>query len=343
MGVGCREPPHREDYGRVNIDAVRAKILLRRQLLSGGMKESQLKRDLRDGQLRRLRPGAFVTRKDWESAYAEERHLIQVLAADAARKGGEVVFSHLSAAAVRGLPLFRVSAQAVHTSGPRTDAVARPKCGVAHHGVEVGPLDHDVVHGIPCTSLERTVYDVIRTESKETAVVVADAALRQVAWGSRRDRYDHDSAESWRARLIARIEGSPGARGIRQARWVVRFADGRAQLPGESVSRLYLVELGFAVPRLQVPFAGPNGESWRIDFGLDDVGAWGEFDGVGKYIDPVLLGGRTAAEVVLSEKQREDWIRGRSQRRFARWGMPHIATAETLGTRLVMFSILPPR
>lgn len=37
---------------------------------------------------------------------------------------------------------------------------------------------------------------------------------------------------------------------------MAEFADGRAQLPGESVSRLYLDDLGFARPRLQVPFDG---------------------------------------------------------------------------------------
>jgi hypothetical protein len=327
---------------RVDIEAVRAKILWRGQLLAQGVREAQLKRALKDGRLRRLRPGAFVTRQNWEGAYAEERHLLHVLAADAARRDGEVVFSHLSAAAVWGLPLFRPSPMFVHVSGPRTDAVCRPKSGIAHHGVEIDPADRESVAGIPCTSLERTVYDVIRSESKETAVALADAALRQGAWSITRSDYDPDAAESWRAGLLARIGDASGARGIRQARWVARFADGGAQLPGESVSRLYLVELGFAVPRLQVPFAGPRGESWRIDFGMDDVCAWGEFDGISKYTDPELLGDRSTAAAVLEEKHREDWIRGRTQRRFARWGMADIATAETLRARLAAFSILPP-
>jgi len=327
----------------VDIENFRAKILMRQDLLARGVKESQLKLALREGRLHRLRPGAFVVRSDWDAAYAEERHLLKILAADAARKGGDIVFSHLSAAAVHDLPLFRVSPPFVHTSGPRTDAVSRPKSGVAHHGVDIAPHDRDLVEQVPCTSLERTVYDVIRSELLETAVAIADAALRQVAWDPVRRRYDETVAESWRAGLNERISRSPGARGIRQARWVSGFADGRAQLPGESVSRLYLVQLGFAAPRLQVPFVGPNGENWRVDFGIDDADAWGEFDGVGKYTNPDMLNGRTAAEAVLGEKHREDWIRGRSHRKFARWGMPHVASAEMLGARLAKFSIVPPR
>ncbi|WP_139230883.1 hypothetical protein [Microbacterium sp. cf046] len=327
----------------MRIDETRTKILTRHELLASGIRESQLKRSLRDGRLRRLHTGAFVTRQDWESARAEERHLLAVLAADRARKGGDVVFSHASAAVAWGLPLFRMPPSPVHTSGPRTDGVVRPKAGLAHHAVAVDDEDRVVIAGLPCTSLERTVYDMIRTQSKEAAVALADAAMRLVAAGSRRGRYDDDAADAWRASLLGRIARSVGARGIRQARWLARFADGRAELPGESVSRLYLVELGFAAPRLQVPFDGPNGEQWLIDFGLDDVGAWGEFDGVGKYTDPDLLDGRTPDQAIMREKHREDWIRGRSQRRFVRWGMQHVATAEALGSRLSSFGILPTR
>lgn len=117
--------------------------------------------------------------------------------------------------------------------------------------------------------------------------------------------------------------------------------DGRAHLPGESVSRLYLADLGFAPPRLQVPFPAPRGGKYWIDFGLDDVKAWGEFDGTGKYFDPEMLKGDSSREALRKEKDREDWIRGRSQWRFARWGSPHIGCAKSLGSHLAKFGITP--
>jgi hypothetical protein len=230
----------------------------------------------------------------------------------------------------------------VHVAGPRTDAVARPKAGLAHHGIVLPATDRTVVDGLPCTSLARTVVDLARTLPREAAVAAADAALRQVAWDARARRYDDDAAEGFRRELQIRVAQAAGGRGVRQARFVTAFADGRAQLPGESVSRLLLRDLGFAPPRLQVPFAGPNDEDWAIDFGLDDVRAWGEFDGKGKYTDPLFLAGRTPEQALLAEKQREDWIRGRSNRRFARWEMSHIASAATLGRRLASFHIHAP-
>ena len=165
---------------------------------------------------------------------------------------------------------------------------------------------------------------------------------RPARCGVGRSAIRRDDGGCWRSRLRERIARHPGARGIRQARWVVDFADGRAELPGESVSRLYLVDLGFSPPRLQVPFAGPAGRIYRIDFGLDDVQTWGEFDGVGKYFDPQMLRERSSREALRAEKEREDWIRGRSQWRFARWGSQHISSAAALGSRLRSFGITPP-
>ena len=328
---------------RMTPQEARALIVTLRELRESGAKESQIKRDLRVGQLIRLHPGQYVLKEVWDSCRAEGRHLLRVVAADAARRDGDAIFSHWSAAVVWTLPLFRLTPAHVHTSGRRTDAVARPKTGVAHHGVDVRPEDRAVRGDLPVTSLERTVFDIVRTESRESALAVADAALRLVAYDHKARTYDVDAAEDFRIGLLRRISAAPGARGIRQARFIVSFADGRADGPLEGVSRLYLVDLGFAVPRVQVPFRGPNGEQWQIDLGLADVGAWGEVDGLSKYQAPEMLQGRTSAEVVLAEKFREDWIRGRSQWKFARWGAKHVVNALSLRSRLAQFHITPPR
>ena len=41
-----------------------------------------------------------------------------------------------------------------------------------------------------------------------------------------------------------------------------------------------------ARPSLQVPVPGPTGRTFWIDFGLDEEGAWGEFDGKGSLRHP---------------------------------------------------------
>jgi hypothetical protein len=326
----------------VDIAEARRRVLSRAEILAGGTTERELRRLLVAGELFRVRTGFFVTAANWAEAYTEDRHLLEVVAADTARRDGDVVFSHVSAAVTHSLPLFGIRPEHVHVTGPRTDAVARPKAGLAHHGVRLSDDDKVLIDGLPCTSLARTVFDLARTMPRKTAVAAADAALRIIAWDRESRCYDEGAAETFRRGLLDRIAKASGARGVRQARFVVAFADGRAQLPGESVSRLHLHDLGFGAPRLQVHFPGPHGEDWAIDFGLDDVGAWGEFDGKGKYSDPTFLRGRTPEQALLDEKQREDWIRGRSNRKFARWGMAHIGSAHDLAKRLAAFHIRPP-
>lgn len=55
-----------------------------------------------------------------------------------------------------------------------------------------------------------------------------------------------------------------------------------------------------------------------------------------------MRSGRTLEQVILDEKRREDWIRGTTQKRFARAESPHIVTPATLGKRLAAFGITPP-
>jgi len=99
--------------------------------------------------------------------------------------------------------------------------------------------------------------------------------------------------------------------------------------------------LGFAPPRLQVRI--PLEKGWYdIDFGIDDAGVWGEFDGEGKYTDPQMLGGRSTAEAVLEEKRREDDIRGRTRRSMIRWGSRDIASLSRFRRRLAAFHVHPP-
>lgn len=248
------------------------------------------------------------------------------------------VFANLTAVAIHGKPVTRADTTKVHVidQGARSGAVA----GVVQHRGVV--LDDEIVEidGLRCTSLVRTLADVARTASAETSVSVADAALRSVAFRSQSD-YLVDAAEDLRSAALAVATRS--AHGSARARRVLEFADGHAQLPGESISRLDLARMRFARPRLQVAVRSPSGGWYYVDFELEDVDAFGEFDGDGKYSDPALLGGLTPAQAVAREKEREDWIRGVTNRRVVRWGSKDIRSVDALRARLRAFGIVPPQ
>ena len=293
---------------------------------------------LQDGDLVTVRPAVFARAADAADLTAEDRAIVRAHAL-ALVSAQRPVFSHTTAAALHGLPLYGVADPRPHTTVPPSRP--RTAVGVVRHRGDLVEGELVEVDGMRCTGLARTVADVARTAPYETAVCVADGALRQVAarWP---DDYDEHAAQAFvtEAKTIARRS----AHGVWRALRVLAFADGRAQLPGESISRIRLAELGFARPRLQARVAGPTPGVWYfLDFALDDVDAFGEFDGKRKYVDPAMAGGRTPAEILDAEKRREDWIRGTTQRRFARWGWNDLRTAAALADRLAAFHIRPPR
>lgn len=292
-------------------------------------------RMLRSGELVRLRPGVYL-RVAPDRPPTPEEWIVARAHALAMTSRNPPVFSHLTAAALHGLPVRAPSSAKVYVTLPPERSGAR-NLAVRHRG-EVADDERVQRHGIHFTTLERTMADVARTASFETAVCVLDAALRPVT-APKAGVFDGAADDALREQVRAIVQRS--AHGRARAWRALGFADGRAQLPGESVSRIRLAELGFAPPDLQVAVAGPAGRDYFIDFGLDDVPAWGEFDGEGKYRDKAMRSGLTLEQVLLREKQREDWIRGVTQRPFVRWKWEHLRTRDTLGARLASFGIRP--
>lgn len=302
-----------------------------------GVSSRRLKAAIVAGTLVRVRPGVYARVSEWKGAKPEAQAVARAEAL-ALISSTPPVYSHETAAAAHGLPLYRPDPHRVHVIVP----AGRPGAadGVIRHRGELAEDDVVQIDGLRVTSLARTIADVARTATIEQSVTVADAAMRkQFVPGP--GKYDADGAEAFRNLALELVRRS--AHGQTRARRALAFADGRAQLPGESISRLRLRELGFRHVDLQVPVPGPPGRMFYVDFGLELEKAFGEFDGAIKYVDGQLVDGRTSSEVLDEEKQREDWIRGTTDRRYARWGWPHLRTAVDLGERLMAFGIRPFR
>ena len=320
------------------VDA-RALLHTRDDLVGLGWSSRDITRAVNAGELRRMQRNRYVPQEIWDDLWPESRHRLEVEAAVGEMREGQGVLSYESGGVVWDLPLHRHVPAAVHFTLPAAPH-ASSRAGLLRHREPLPGEDVTLVHSVAVTTLERTTFDVIRSVGLATAVAFADAALRVEAMIGR--EYVHARALAWRERMLDRVALARGVRGVRQAGWVIRFADGRAELPGESVTRLRLNQLGFGRVELQVPVRAAEGGFYRVDLDLEDAGAFLEFDGKSKYLDEALRRGKTVAEVLLEEKRREDWIRGVTQRRFVRVEDAHIQSADALRSRLAAFGIRPP-
>lgn len=238
------------------------------------------------GGLVRLRRGAYMAppvSPGSETSQAEARARARVTAVRSQLRI-PFWFSHESAALIWGCCVHPAPTRTHITQEGRPNRLGDPLL-VRHHGA-LPPEDRLDVDGLPVTSLPRTVIDCTTSMAAVSAIVVADSALRLGV----------DAATVWE-----RLEQGPGRRGMRTARRVLTWADGRAESPGESVTRWTLLAGGVTELDPQVPVATRLGLFW-LDLALRGCQVAIEFDGFVKY-----AGGYGAApRVLFEEKRRQD-------------------------------------
>lgn len=207
------------------------------------------------------------------------------------------VFCHESAAVAFGLSVSYSSLDVVHV------ATSRSRRNLSSTNVRWHVISGDepvVVRGLRVTSLSRTVFDCMRTSGFEQALAVADSALRMSGKPS-----------SWFVSRFKRL-GSGHAH-VADAVRTMYHADPLSESGGESIARAVMIRQGFALPELQVALPQPlhAGRFYRVDFlwtRLDGGRVLGEFDGMQKYEDAELLGGRSSLRALADERHREAQI-----------------------------------
>jgi hypothetical protein len=286
--------------------------LRRVDALARGFSDGELARMVRRGELLRLQRGSYVPPG---SAIHGHRAVVLATVAQLRRPG---VVSHLSAAVLHGLPLWGATPRRVHLT--RHPPAAGSGSARVHLHVARLPDDQlSLVDGVLATGATRTVVDLARTLPFESAVVAADAALASRL----------TSADS-----LAACLGEMGpVPGFRRASRVLEFADGDSESVGESRSRVLIHRLGLPAPALQFRVRRLDGSLvGRCDFGWEELGTLGEFDGRVKY-GADAPSGRSPAEVVFVEKVREDGMRDLGWQ-MARWTWSDLSTPAVVGDRL---------
>lgn len=282
-----------------------------------GMTDSEMQRLCRSGAWIRVQPGIYVVSSDLVGLDPCDRHRAF---ASAVLRGSspDAVLSHQSAAAVHGIDMWDTSLRCVHLTRHRRSGGRI--AGNRH--VHSGSLDRDdvvVVDGLRVTSIARTVVDLARTLPFEQALVAGDHALHATSLRTA----DLDP-------VLERVRTHPG---YRQARRALDAFDGRSESVGESRSRVLFVREQLPIPIPQVKLYAPNGSRVaRVDFLFEDLGVAAEFDGRVKY-GRLVPEGQTAADVLWSEKQREDAIRGLGWQ-MVRWTWDELERPNIIARRL---------
>jgi len=260
---------------------------------------SRLSRAAQRGILTRLKQGVYLRRPLWEALTPVERHRVRLVIAE--RLGGPgLVFSHGSAAALLGLPILGRWPDRAHVLRDCA-AGGRSTTGLVRHALGLSGVPLVTANGLTATAPGRTVIDLATTMPFDSAVVSADAALRV----DRRTGHSRTTPQEVRELL----EGMMPFRGMHRAQAVLDASTTLSDSAGETLCRIVLAELGFASPELQVEFRDAEGLIGFADFTWRHARVILEFDGLGKYRDPLYSHRRSPAQIVILEKIREDRLR----------------------------------
>lgn len=149
--------------------------------------------------------------------------------------GPDAVLSGVSAAAVHGTKWLDVNAPAEVVRSNR-----RAPDGLRVHSYVLAPGDICDIHGMRVTTVARTAFDLGRLLPCADSVPILDALMNKT-------KLDQD--EVWR-----RAEANRGIRGINRLRIALACADGGADSPLETRTRLVLQRTGVPGLQTQIPF-----------------------------------------------------------------------------------------
>lgn len=239
-------------------------------------------------------PGLFARKTRWEELNRAQRHVEIVRALALAHS--EWTFCSFSAACLLGLEVSWRHLNVVHVCSA-TKPSTRPGTRIQRHQIE--PAGRVNQAGISITPPIQTVTDCLLQTGFADGMPIADSAISKLGLT--------------REQLMEAVEKRAGARNgraVRTALATLQYADARAESGGESVARAVMIETGFAPDRLQYELTDPfdSTQSMRTDFAWERQArelTLGELDGLVKYTDQAMLAGRTTAETLIAERQRE--------------------------------------
>lgn len=252
-----------------------------------------LARHAKTGSLLRVSRGLFADPDYWTGLTKAQQtlHIMRGLS----QLHPSWIFCSYSAAVAYGLSVSNSLLNKVYV----VNAKSRSKVSqtVAYCAIS-NPVVH-LINNVPCTTLERTLFDTTRLTAFPQALAIADSALRLNL--------------ITQAKLISYIDSyKNGCSGASKARQVAKYANRLAESGGESIARALIIKNGFQLPELQARINDPIDyrKQYRVDFlwHTNDSLIIGEFDGREKYLNPRMTGNRSIESVLIDERLRESRI-----------------------------------
>ena len=314
----------------------------------------------------RLARRTYVSAQLWCSVPAWDRHSIAAAAFSLARPG-PVVFTGLTGAHLRGLPVavlpptlqWRATTRGHRGRQPLT---AQAVCAGLDHAVEVPSVpDQQARWGLPTltggtastsnTNSTAEPVGVVLSTGVSLGPVPVDAmpSLALVLGAHHPFRQAVPPLDAIAARHPVPLQRwvsdapahVPAAAARARLRRAAAFADPRSESAGESLSRVLIEEIRFAPPTaLQHAVQDERGRHVaRVDFWWQRERVVGEFDGIGKY-DLALHGGDDAARrrSIRREKEREVALQ-RVTSGVAHWTWADLRDPQRLARILTAFGV----
>ncbi|WEV46950.1 hypothetical protein OZX62_01225 [Bifidobacterium sp. ESL0690] len=277
------------NHQKVNALIAQAKRKKRCCVSTNAVESRALYRRSVAGELVKPYPGLFFPAEDWKQL--DYRHRTLYVARALHFKHPDWGFAAFTAAVIYGFDLRQnLYDGTIYVADSSSSSNSRLLRRVSMPHAEVCYVD-----GIPVTSVARTLVDCGLRCAFRDALPLYDSALR--------------------AGLVFLDDVAAERQTLRHGRALIDrlicCADAKSESGGESFCRATMIEEGFPIPQLQVEYANDAGSTYRVDFQYRLRGGEVivvEFDGMEKYVNPLMTHGAAIEEVVRREQERERFL-----------------------------------
>lgn len=247
-----------------------------------GIDRHQLRELVDQGVLRRVLQAVYITNQTPDTLTVRAQAAALVVSSSA-------VLCDRTAAWIHGIDVLWY---AEHDLPPKLDTfVLRDHTRLQRSGTyggerDLSPSDITKVQGVRVTTPVRTALDLGCNLPRRDALAALDAFMR--AYSISRDQ------------LVRELPRYFRRRGVRQLRGLVTLADPRAESPGESWTRLEIIDSNLPQPIQQWSVRRDGRELFRLDLAYPGLKICIEYDGEGFH---------DSDEAHLEDARRRQWLR----------------------------------